>query len=96
MQAPQLVLDIWKLAQELGYNQFQMELGRAIIDDHTAFYNQTGIPSIDIIDFDYPNTEMNYWHTLEDTPDKCSAESLEVVGTVLINYLFRLDLGLNE
>ena len=96
MQAPQLVLDIWKLAQELGYAQFQMELGRAIIDDHTAFYNKTGIPSIDIIDFDYPNKNINYWHTLEDTPDKCSAQSLEAVGTVLINYLYRLDLGMNE
>jgi hypothetical protein len=25
----------------------------------------------------------SYWHTLEDTPDKCSAESLEKVGEVI-------------
>lgn len=96
MQAPQLVLDVWGLAQELGYLQFKMDLGKAIIDDHSVLYKYTGIPSIDIIDFDYPNSTVNYWHTLDDTPDKCSAESLEVVGTVLINYLYRLDLGMNE
>ena len=96
MQAPQLVLDVWGLAQELGYSQFKMDLGRAIIDDHSVFYQQTKIPAIDIIDFDYPNSTLNYWHTLQDTPDKCSAESLEAVGTVLVNYLYRLDLGIDE
>ena len=49
------------------------------------------IPAIDIIDFNYPNTKTNYWHTVEDTPDKCSAESLAVVGTVVLNYLYQLD-----
>ena len=55
-----------------------------IYDDHRAFYNETGIPSIDIIDFDYP-----YWHTLEDTPDKCSAKTLGIVGHVVSEYLYR-------
>ena len=96
LQAPQLVLDLWNLAQELGYPEFEMKMGIPIIDDHFVFYNQTKIPSIDIIDFDYPNSEINYWHTLEDTPDKCSAKSLEIVGSVLVNYLYRLDLRVNE
>ena len=89
-QGRQLVLDIWGLAQELGYSEFKMESGPFIIDDHYVFYNETKIPSIDIIDFEYP-----YWHTLEDTPDKCSAKSLETVGTVVVNYLYRLDLNIN-
>jgi len=92
MQAPRLVLEIWSLAKELGYTQFDMNMGIPIVDDHFVFFNETKIPSIDIIDFNYPNKEKNYWHTLEDTPDKCSAESLEAVGTVLVNYLYRLDL----
>ena len=96
LQAPELVLDIWKLAQELGYHEFKMEMGIPIVDDHYVFYNMTKIPSIDIIDFDYPNKNLNYWHTLEDTPDKCSPRSLEIVGTVLVNYLHRLDLGMYE
>ena len=96
LQAPELVFDIWNLAIELGFSEFEMKMGIPIVDDHFVFYNQTKIPSIDIIDFNYPNKEKNYWHTLEDTPDKCSAESLEAVGTVLINYLYRLDLEINE
>jgi glutaminyl-peptide cyclotransferase len=45
-----------------------------MLDDHTPFL-EAGIPAIDIIDFDYP-----YWHTVQDTPDKVSAESLKAVG----------------
>jgi len=48
-----------------------------MIDDHTPFL-EAGITAIDIIDFDYP-----YWHTVQDTPDKVSAESLQAVGETL-------------
>jgi len=85
--ARQLVLRIWNLARELGYDQFQFEIGAAVYDDHVPLL-EAGIPAVDIIDFDYPNTEKNYWHTLEDTPDKCSAESLEAVGTVLTTLIY--------
>jgi hypothetical protein len=37
---------------------------------------------VDIIDFDYP-----YWHTVEDTVDKVSAESLEAVGATLLKWI---------
>ena len=56
------------------------------MDDHTPL-NAVGIPTIDLIDFDFPP-----WHTAEDTMDKISAESLAVVGTVAIRYL--VDAGL--
>jgi len=85
--ARQLVRRIWNLAQELGYDQFRFEMGPAVYDDHVPLL-EAGIPAVDIIDFDYPNTEKNYWHTLEDTPDKCSAESLEAVGTVLTTLIY--------
>ena len=91
LQAPDLVIDIWNFANQLGYNQFQKKMGIPIVDDHRVLFLHAGIPAIDIIDFDYPNAEKNYWHTIEDTPDKCSAESLAVVGTVVINYLYQLD-----
>ena len=57
-----------------------------IYDDHRAFYLGTGIPSINIIDFDYP-----YWHTLDDTIDKCSANTLSIVGSVVTEYIYRED-----
>ena len=75
--APQVVDMVWNAAEEAGVTQFIRVPGEAISDDHLSF-NEAGIPTIDLIDFQYP-----YWHTLQDTPDKCSAESLEAVGKVL-------------
>ncbi len=91
IQAPDLVMDIWNFANQLGYTQFQKTMGVPITDDHRVLFIHSGIPAVDIIDFNYPNTKTNYWHTVEDTPDKCSAESLSVVGTVVLNYLYQLD-----
>jgi Iap family predicted aminopeptidase len=54
-----------------------------------VLYNEAGIPSVDIIDFEYPNRYQNYWHTLEDSPEKCSAESLWQVGTLLLNHVYK-------
>jgi Peptidase family M28 len=72
-----LVDEIWAVAASLGYEQFFIpELKYSMLDDHTPFL-QAGIPAVDIIDFDYP-----FWHTTQDTVDKISAKSLEVVGTI--------------
>ena len=73
---------IWRRAEELGLPAFQHRLGPAIMDDHLPLI-QSGVPTIDIIDFDYP-----YWHTVEDTPDKCSAESLEIVGRLVLDIIY--------
>jgi hypothetical protein len=74
---------LWAIAAELGYQEFIPEVGRSIVDDHVPFVN-AGIPAVDIIDIDYP-----YWHTVEDTCDKVSPESLERVGRVLEELLLR-------
>jgi Zn-dependent M28 family amino/carboxypeptidase len=80
----QLVEEIWTVAGELGYEAtFIPEPKYSILDDHTPFL-QAGIPAIDIIDFDYP-----YWHTTSDTIDKVSAESLEIVGKTLKEWIAR-------
>ena len=91
-QAPELVQTIWGLANNLGYTQFQNRLGYAIMDDHYYLYKYANIPAIDIIDFDYPNSEINYWHTLKDIPENCSAKSLEAVGTVMTHFIFHQDI----
>jgi Zn-dependent M28 family amino/carboxypeptidase len=72
---------LWAIAAELGYEEFIPEVGRSIMDDHVPFVN-AGIQAVDIIDIDYP-----YWHTIEDTCDKVSPESLERVGRVLEELL---------
>ncbi len=75
--APDIVNKVWAVARRLGYSQFKDVLGPAVFDDH-IWLNRAGIPTIDIIDFDYP-----VWHTMADTADNCSKESLKVVGDVL-------------
>ncbi len=75
---PELTDEIWSVAKELGYeSKFIPEYKHSMIDDHTPFL-EAGIPAVDIIDFDYP-----YWHTVQDTPDKVSAESMQAVGETL-------------
>jgi Zn-dependent M28 family amino/carboxypeptidase len=74
--------EIWAAAAELGYvDIFRDEIKYHMLDDHIPFIER-GIPAVDIIDFDYP-----YWHTAEDTLDKVSAESLQVVGDTLLSWL---------
>lgn len=81
--SPILVNEVWEIAQELGYSQFKRKVGKHIYDDHVPLL-EVGINAIDIIDLDYP-----YWHTLQDTPDKCSPESLEAVGQTLIELIYQ-------
>ncbi len=81
--SPVLLGELFDIAGELGYEQFKRKKMGAIIDDHLPLI-QAGVNAVDLIDFDY-----EYWHTLEDTPDKCSPESLEAVGRVLLHYIWR-------
>jgi hypothetical protein len=73
---------VWAIARELGCTAFKPEPGSAVMDDHIPLL-QIGVPCIDLIDLDYP-----YWHTIADTPDKCSAASLDQVGRVLIELIY--------
>jgi Zn-dependent M28 family amino/carboxypeptidase len=78
---PALVRSIWDTAERLGYGEvFRREPGASILDDHVPFI-EAGIPSVDVIDIDYP-----YWHTTADTADKVSAKSLEAVGATLLEW----------
>jgi len=77
-----LSTQIFEVAAGLGYGEhFIQQPKYAMLDDHTPFAAQ-GIPSVDLIDFDYPD-----WHKTTDTVDKLSAESLERVGRTLQVYL---------
>jgi glutaminyl-peptide cyclotransferase len=80
--APRLTRTLWHLAGELDLIQFDPSRGPTVWDDHMML-NKYGIPTVDIIDFEYL-----YWHTTEDTPDKCSAESLGSVGTLLVHWIY--------
>jgi hypothetical protein len=79
--APQLVQDVWRVARQVGAEGFTNEEGVAVNDDHLAM-NDARIPTIDIIDFDYPQ-----WHRAGDLPEACSAASLAEVGRVVTAWL---------
>ncbi len=84
--APQVQSLVFEAAKTLGVTQFIDSPGEEITDDHLPL-NNAGIPTIDLIDFSYPDDSNKYWHTLADTPDKCSAESLDAVGKVIMHIL---------
>jgi len=73
--------DVFAAAEALKLRKYFSYLDRDLIDDHAPL-NAIGIPTIDIIDFDYPA-----WHTADDTMDKISAQSLQIVGSVALYYL---------
>lgn len=57
----------------------------AATDDHLSFM-AIGIPSVDLIDFDY-GPDNSWWHTKEDTLDKCSPKSLGITGRIVLASL---------
>jgi glutaminyl-peptide cyclotransferase len=76
-----LLREVWTVARQVKATGFKNEVGQAVNDDHLPL-NDARIPTIDLIDFDYP-----YWHTSQDLPEHCSAASLEQVGRVLTAWL---------
>ncbi|MFZ4507097.1 MAG: M28 family peptidase [Fimbriimonas sp.] len=80
--APDLVRNLYRHADKIGLGTtFPATLGPTIEDDHIPLI-QAGLPTIDLIDFDYAP-----WHTLGDTVDKCSPASLGKVGRLLASWL---------
>lgn len=80
--APEIVEKVWSAAAKLGHEEFRPTVKYAIADDHIPLI-RSGVKCIDIIDFDY-----GPWHTLDDTPDKCSQRSLEIVGSVVASVVY--------
>jgi len=90
--APAIVDLVWSAARSLGVEQFSDNLQGWVLDDHIPL-NEAGIKTIDLIDFNYPDESNSYWHTTLDTPDKCSSESLEAVGKVLMHVIYNYPSG---
>jgi glutaminyl-peptide cyclotransferase len=96
-RAPEVVTRVWQAAADLGYSKyFIAEGGQAITDDHMPLLNK-GLHVIDALDIQYgplpsgynsstqPTT--NYHHTMQDTMDKVSAKSLQIVGDVAVTLV---------
>ena len=90
--APALSNDIWRVARELGYDEyFSNEIGHPINDDHIYVNAIARIPMIDIIHLEN-NSESSfypYWHTVKDNIEQIDAKTLGMVGDVVVNVLYR-------
>jgi len=85
-QAPALFESVLQAARELGFSDHFDGASMTVIDDHVPLLRKA-IPAIDLIDFQY-GPGNRYWHTLQDTPDKCSADSLRIVGETLLRVIY--------
>jgi hypothetical protein len=81
---PEIVQRVWSAGEELGYGDvFRRQVLGYITDDH-VYLNNAGIRTMDLIDFDYPA-----WHTHDDVTANLSARSLGMVGSVLVDLVYR-------
>lgn len=81
---------VWKTAADLGVVAFVPRTRHELRDDHLPLNQIARIPTIDIIDFDYPRPGIgapSYWHTEQDKPDNCSGESLAAVIWVVDTWI---------
>jgi len=86
---PWLEDTIYKAAKRLGYQSHFFRRTIPMEDDHKPFLEHR-VPSADLIDFDYGYNNV-FWHTTEDTVDKLSPKSLEIVGMVTLEAVEMLD-----
>ena len=80
---------IYQAATSLGYQSHFFARTGIVGDDHVPFLER-GVPSADLIDFDYGYNNV-FWHTTQDTVDKLSPKSLDIVGSVILETVNLLD-----
>lgn len=92
---PWLTDILWNAAAELGYQKNfipkTLDIGG---DDHFPFL-RAGIPAVDLIDFNYGFSNI-YWHSEQDTIEKCSPRSLQIVGETILRALPRIERRLRQ
>lgn len=80
---------VYQAATRLGYQSHFFARENQVTDDHIPFM-QRGVPCADLIDFDYGYNNV-FWHTPQDTVDKLSPKSLEIIGSTLLETVGILD-----
>lgn len=90
--AQQLVQKVWSAASTAGYGtHFPSSAGGYVTDDHVPVNEVAAIPCIDIIPY-YPDCKESSfgptWHTVNDTMDHISKETLKAVGQTVIQVIY--------
>jgi Zn-dependent M28 family amino/carboxypeptidase len=80
---------VYEAATRLGYQSHFFGRTMPVSDDHIPFVKR-GVPSADLIDFDYGYNDV-FWHTTQDTVDKLSPKSLEIAGCTILETVSILD-----
>src|ERR1700678_1222978 len=80
---------VYQAATRLGDQSHFYARENQVSDDHIPFM-QRGVPCADLIDFDYGYNNV-FWHTPQDTVDKLSPKSLEIVGSTILETVNILD-----
>ena len=82
-----VVRKVWRAAERLGYrDHFPSGVGQSLVDDHVPLLD-AGLPTANIIDFTY-GPANRYWHTPDDTPERLSPRTLEMVGEVVAELIY--------
>ena len=80
---------VYEAATRLGYQSHFFTRNNQVSDDHLPFMKR-GVPCADLIDFTYGYNNV-FWHTPQDTVDKLSPKSLQIVGSVILETIRLLD-----
>jgi Zn-dependent M28 family amino/carboxypeptidase len=80
---------IYAAAERQGYQSHFYARQGSLEDDHVPFFNR-GVPCADVIDLDYGYNNV-FWHSPQDTMDKLSPKSLEIVGNTILETIHMLD-----
>src|SRR5450755_21203 len=80
---------VYQAATKLGYQSHFFARTIDVEDDHLPFV-QRGVPCADLIDLDYGYGNV-FHHTPQDTMDKLSPKSIEIVGSVILETVRTLD-----
>lgn len=91
--APEILRKVWQAAGTLGFGgYFNSDEGGYITDDHVPVNEALHIPMIDIVPY-YPSCQESSfgptWHTVGDTMDHISKETLQVVGQTMVQVIFQ-------
>ncbi len=82
-----VVRKVWRAAERLGYRAyFPDAVGQRLVDDHVPLI-EAGLPTANVVDFSY-GPGNRYWHTPDDTPERLSARTLEMVGEVVAELIY--------
>ena len=80
---------VYEAATRVGYQSHFFTRNNQVSDDHIPFVKK-GVPCADLIDFQYGYNNV-FWHTPQDTVDKLSPKSLQIVGTVVLETIRIVD-----